>query len=535
MASPIKGTKGNDLDLLGTNGADQIQGKDGNDFITGGRGNDDIDGGKGFDTAVYSGDFADYQILIKGTGNDKVTVTDTVAGRDGSDSLKHIEALKFNDVTIRLDQNNAAIVRDDVATTNENSSVVINALANDTDFEGDTLTITAVAGQAISVGGSVTLASGAVVTLNADGTLTYDTHGAFEQLNSSGPASVDNFSYTVSDSHGADSDGNIAVTVTGVNDAPVAQNGSATGLEDNPISGAAVATDVDNTQAQLTYSIVGSGPAHGTIDFHADGTFIYTPFANYNGSDSFSFKANDGSDDSNTGTVSLTVQPVDDIFYFVDAKLDPEATKAPVKPNEMIAGSGIPADHFGLVHNTDVGVELGLKIHNRFDINHPNLPIVDANGYADGELHFQATAAGATSTRASWNFDFSIATGLDGQSTGLSDFTFQLLIDVDKSTGTDFRVLEMSAGGVGSANTHWTDMTNPLHPIVIGDDAGIANKVAQNSENFGFGFIRPFIDNDPGTPGVQPYTFGPGHFDIILNAYQGAHQAASNHMVVDVI
>src|SRR3954470_11195044 len=100
MAKPIQGTKQADLTLSGTEGNDTIQGKDGNDSITGGKGNDNIDGGNGIDTANYSGNFADYHISIKGTGNDKVTVEDTVAGRDGTDQLKHVEFLKFGDGTI---------------------------------------------------------------------------------------------------------------------------------------------------------------------------------------------------------------------------------------------------------------------------------------------------------------------------------------------------------------------------------------------------------------------------------------------------
>src|SRR5437016_1109321 len=102
MAKPIQGTKQADLTLSGTNGDDTIQGKDGNDFITGGSGNDNIDGGNGIDTAIYRGNFADYAISAKGTGNDKITVTDSVSGRDGTDSLKHVEYLQFTDATYNV-------------------------------------------------------------------------------------------------------------------------------------------------------------------------------------------------------------------------------------------------------------------------------------------------------------------------------------------------------------------------------------------------------------------------------------------------
>jgi len=125
MAAPIKGTPGNNPTINGTAGNDKLQGKGGDDFLKGGLGNDDIDGGQGFDTAIFTGSFFDYDIAVKGTGNDKVTVTDHVANRDGTDNLKQVEALQFGDVTIRLDQNNAAVTRADTATTSEDSSVVI--------------------------------------------------------------------------------------------------------------------------------------------------------------------------------------------------------------------------------------------------------------------------------------------------------------------------------------------------------------------------------------------------------------------------
>src|SRR5262249_372551 len=53
-------------------------------------------------------------------------------------------------------------------------------------------------------------------------------------------------------------------------------------------------------------------PTRRTADFNSNGSFTYTPAANYNGPDSFTYKANDGSADSNVATVSLTVNPVND-------------------------------------------------------------------------------------------------------------------------------------------------------------------------------------------------------------------------------
>src|SRR5262249_44260286 len=80
--------------------------------------------------------------------------------------------------------------------------------------------------------------------------------------------------------------------------------------EDTPLNGTLTATDPDGNP--LTFAVV-AGPAHGTVTVNTStGAFTYTPAANYNGPDSFTFKANDGQLDSNVATVSITVIPVND-------------------------------------------------------------------------------------------------------------------------------------------------------------------------------------------------------------------------------
>ena len=93
-----------------------------------------------------------------------------------------------------------------------------------------------------------------------------------------------------------------------VNDAPVCSNVSLTTDEDTPGDVAPNCTDVDGDS--LTYSIV-SGASHGTASV-VSGQLHYSPAANYNGSDSFTYKANDGLLDSNTATVNVTVNAVND-------------------------------------------------------------------------------------------------------------------------------------------------------------------------------------------------------------------------------
>ncbi len=59
-------------------------------------------------------------------------------------------------------------------------------------------------------------------------------------------------------------------------------------------------------------AVLGSGPSHGVVSLNADGSFAYTPAANFNGSDSFTYRASDGTLTSNLATVTLTVTAVND-------------------------------------------------------------------------------------------------------------------------------------------------------------------------------------------------------------------------------
>ncbi len=69
--------------------------------------------------------------------------------------------------------------------------------------------------------------------------------------------------------------------------------------------------DSDADGDSLT-AMVATGPAHGALTLNADGSFSYTPDANYHGADSFTYRANDGVADSAEATVTLTINPVND-------------------------------------------------------------------------------------------------------------------------------------------------------------------------------------------------------------------------------
>src|SRR6185295_14130566 len=82
-----------------------------------------------------------------------------------------------------------------------------------------------------------------------------------------------------------------------------------------------LANDTDVDSSSLTTALV-AGALHGSVVHNPDGTFTYTPDANYYGGDSFTYKLNDGDKDSNVVTVSITVTPVNDAPVAQDAHLD---------------------------------------------------------------------------------------------------------------------------------------------------------------------------------------------------------------------
>jgi hypothetical protein len=435
--------------ITGTKYNDRLRGTSGSDLIKGGAGNDQIDGGAGFDTAVYLGSFWDYTFARNYDGS--FSVTDTkYPTRDGTDTLRYVEALQFGDITIRLDKNNAPITQTDNATTTEDSKgISINVLANDKDFEGNTFQISKIAGQSIWVGKTITLASGATVTLNADQTLTYNPNKTFDYLDG-GQSKIDKFTYVTTDSKGASS-------------APTAVNVTVKGLWEAPI-------------------------------YISDGT----------------------------------------------------VSEAGQKPgtNDIINSIGVTADHFGLVRALDAGIELGLQVTYRQG-GDPRLH-TDLDGYGDGELHFsvnegpQSVLNGSDinrDDRASWSFEFSIVTGLNGETTNLDSFVFKLLYDVDPSANVYYQTLVLEPGGTGTSGHSWRAQDDGK--IVIAGDDGNAY-VTQNGENYAFDFfqedLKKFQNSTVSPYGEENDFAAPAEFDIVLQAFdKWSTPLAENHIVVNVI
>lgn len=217
------------------------------------------------------------------------------------------------------------------------------------------------------------------------------------------------------------------------------------------------------------------------------------------------------------------------------ANVAPDASaQDPGAPGTLYVGSGIPAANFGTATNTAAGIELGMMVLYR---QGPNVAPTD--DYADGQLEFdvasgpQSTANGSfanNATRAAWNYTFSIATGLNGATTNLGDFTFQLLFDVDPGPGTTYRTLQLEAEGTpqaaGQSGYQWRDIAS--NAVAINDDEGTAT-VTQNSQNYAF-YQSLLTSQYDALNGFA----GPAQFDVVLQAFAGAQLIARNHIVVNV-
>ena len=196
--------------------------------------------------------------------------------------------------------NDPPVAAADSGTTAEDTPLALTAAslaANDTDPEGQTLTVTAVANP---TNGTVALAGG---------TVTFTPTADF--------AGVGGFEYTVSDG-AATATGTVTVTITAVNDPPVAVADARTTAEDTPLAITAAsltANDTDVDGGALTVTAV-SAPVNGTVAL-AGGTVTFTPAANVSGTGSFSYTVSDGAATA-TGAVTVTITAVNDPPIAVD-------------------------------------------------------------------------------------------------------------------------------------------------------------------------------------------------------------------------
>ena len=291
--------------------------------------------------------------------------------------------------------NDAPVANAEVITVAEDTQTGGNVLVNDTDVEGDTLSVTTT--------GTFTTANGGSLLLLSDGNLSYTPAANF--------TGTDRFDYTVSDGQGGTDTATVTFNVTPVNDAPVANAEVITVAEDGTTGGNVLVNDTDidgDTLSVLTTSTFAAPfttANGGSLVLLSDGNLSYTPAANFTGTDSFDYTVSDGQGGTDTATVTFNVTPVND---------------APVANAEVItvAEDGTTGGNV-LVNDTDIdGNTLSVLTTSTFAA-----PFTTANGgslvlLSDGNLSY-SPAANFPGTD---SFDYTVSDGQGGTATATVSF-----------------------------------------------------------------------------------------------------------------
>ncbi|TOP61059.1 RTX toxin, partial [Vibrio parahaemolyticus] len=218
--------------------------------------------------------------------------------------------------------NDAPVAKDDIATTQEDTAVTIDVLPNDTDVDGDKLSI-----QSATVPeaqGKVEIVDGKLVFTPAE--------------NFNGDAEI---TYTLTDGALTDQ-ATVKVTVNAVNDTPVvesniADQALAEDFTPYTIDLNTAFSDVDNVDGELTFSVSGNSNIQVAI---VNGIATITPTADWNGSETLTFTAADPSGESISQTVNFTVAPVADIVADSVTVVEDTPTIIKVLGNDTFEGDG---------------------------------------------------------------------------------------------------------------------------------------------------------------------------------------------------
>ena len=216
--------------------------------------------------------------------------------------------------------NHAPVANADDINVTEDTPTDLAVLANDTDADGDALTVT-----------SATDSPHGTTSVNLNGTIAYSPDANF--------SGDDFFDYTVSDGHGGTASTSVKVRVIAAPDPPHAVDDNASTNEDTAVDIAVLANDTDADNDSLTVVSVGSA-VKGTPTINANGTIHFVPNANANGAGSFDYTVSDGHGGTDVGSVSVAIAPVND---------------APIAVNDSATtGQGVAVTLSVLGNDTDV-------------------------------------------------------------------------------------------------------------------------------------------------------------------------------------
>ncbi len=259
----------------------------------------DVDGTVDLTTTTVTSGPANGSLTNNGDGTFTYTGNTDFVGTDSfTYTVEDNDGQISSDITIIINvsnTNDAPVAVNDAITTDEDTpfSSTIDLDANDTDVDGDPLSV---------VAGTFTTAQGGTIVIAADGSYTYT-----PATNFNGTDSID---YTVTDGSLTDV-GTLTMTVTPVVDLSAVDDSFST-AEDTALVDSVATNDSTTSGGSLSY-VVDSDVSNGTLVLNNHGSFTYTPGADFNGADSFSYTVSDAaSHESRTQSVTLTVTAVND-------------------------------------------------------------------------------------------------------------------------------------------------------------------------------------------------------------------------------
>jgi VCBS repeat-containing protein len=188
--------------------------------------------------------------------------------------------------------NDAPVAQNDVFTTNEDQILTGSVATNDSDIEPGDLNY--------QLTGTVN-----------NGTFTMSSSGQFTYQPAAHYFGTQVVSYSVCDQQGACSSATLTLTVLSVNDIPVVVNDAYSVQEDQVLTANVSLNDSDIESSSLTYSLIQTTSV-GNLSLQSTGAFIYTPPTNFNGIQTFVYRACDGADACLNATVTITVSSVND-------------------------------------------------------------------------------------------------------------------------------------------------------------------------------------------------------------------------------
>ena len=340
---------------------------------------------------------------------------------------------------------------------NTSEDIAVNGSLSASDVDGDALSYAIIAN-----------ATKGVVEI------TNITNGAFTYTPTQNATGVDSFTFTVNDGLVNSNTATVSVNITALNDAPIANNGNLNTNEDVAANGVLSASDADDSL--LFYSIVtngGKGTAVITNVFTGD--YTYTPNPDASGTDSFTFKANDGQINSNIATVIVNVAALNDAPIANNDNLN---TSEDVAINSALSASDIDGDalSYTIIANATKGVVEITNITNGAFTYTPN-----------------PNATGVDS------FTFIVNDGLVNSNTATISVSIAALNDAPVANNGNLNTTEdLAANGMLSATD--TDSNALIYSIVSNGSKGTA---AITNTATGAYIYTP----DPDATGVDSFTF----------------------------